>query len=106
MLPATIQPTSLTSRGVLPGRWEWCCPYGLSRLVVDTTTFDFHVDASPEALSQGLAEVMDLMHHYGFEPMPEDESPAELLDDDWVRVYFVPIVALDDSPLIRTTAVV
>lgn len=96
-----VDTTEDTPRGITPGRTTWECPYGLSRFVVDTTTFDFHLDASPEALARGIAELLEIMRYYGFEPMPEDEAPAELLDDDWVRIYFVPIVPMDDSPLIQ-----
>lgn len=98
LLSTTIEPQSLCR--LLRGRSEFVNTFGTVRFVIDTDAFEFYVDASPEHLPQEIAQVLTSLHGLGLEPMDDDECEPELLDDGWVRIHFVPVEPVDDSPLI------
>ncbi len=80
----------------LPGRITWQCPYGLAEVVLDTCSFDFHMDVDPQAPTHLLPGLIERLGNVGYEPLPEDECEPELLDSGRTRIYLVPIVPLDD----------
>jgi hypothetical protein len=81
------------------GRWvlarsKFALPAGME-LVGDNATWDraliVQPDTSPADMRKGLA----LVHLLGLEPLGEDESEPEFLDDGSVRMWLVPIAPED-----------
>lgn len=99
LFTAPIQPMS-GFPALMLGRYTWECPIGQARLVLDHSAFDYHLDIGPDAPQQALDFLMELMTGYGFTLLDDDECDPELLDDDFIRVYFRPTIPVDDSPLI------
>ncbi|HEX2905042.1 MAG TPA: hypothetical protein VHO01_16430 [Jatrophihabitans sp.] len=83
------------------GRIEFTDPLQTVKLVLDSVAFDFHMDASPTALSEDCARYIAFLFKLGFEVIDEDECPPELLANGWTRIYLAPIVPVDDTSLIE-----
>ncbi|ONI83513.1 hypothetical protein ALI22I_34020 [Saccharothrix sp. ALI-22-I] len=64
---------------------------GQVRVHLDVEAFDFHMDVAPDADMRWVRASLAYLKMLGYEPIPLDEADPELLDDDWVRRYFVPI---------------
>ncbi|MCG8926665.1 hypothetical protein [Lentzea sp. CC55] len=70
---------------------------GRVRFHLDTEEFDFYVDVAPGTASAWISLTLTYMALLGYEPIPLNECEAELLDDGWVRRYFVPIEPVEDG---------
>ncbi|XVV02750.1 hypothetical protein ACQPW3_36185 [Actinosynnema sp. CA-248983] len=64
---------------------------------LDTIAFDFHMDVAPDASIEWVRGGLAYLDLLGYEPIPLEECDPELLDNDWVRRYFVPIDPIDDA---------
>lgn len=98
--PPIPRPPDAPPVELLPGRLTWTSELGFVKLVLDTKNFDFHMDVEPGALAPVVAAAITQLHFLGFEPLDEDECEPELLRNGGTRIYLVPIVPLDDAPLI------
>ncbi|WNV90326.1 hypothetical protein [Umezawaea sp. Da 62-37] len=74
-------------------------------VVLDAENFDFHVDVAPDASPKWIKFCLQYLDLIGYVPIPLDECDPELLDNDWIRRYFVPREPTDDMPLIVPPAV-
>lgn len=64
---------------------------GLARLHLDPAEFDCYIDCSPEAdpiIAQALARAAC---RRGWTPIPEEDTPAVMTDDGFVRIWLEPI---------------
>jgi hypothetical protein len=91
--PPVRRPLDAAPVELLPGRLDWQCQFGLCRLVLDTTEFEFFIEASPEYMPEGMIQLLQAVHSLGFEIDEEDYAlgeNVELLDNDWTRIYLGP----------------
>lgn len=65
---------------------------------VDWDRYDFHVRARPGAKPEDIRLALAKMRSQGFEPLPEDECPADIAPDGRIRVYFVPTADEEEFP--------
>lgn len=86
--------------GPLPGRWEYTAPLGQVRCVLDSEEFDYHIDVHPEAQAVQVDALICYILWAGLEQLDPEECEPETLDDGWTRIYLVPVVPVDDEPLI------
>jgi hypothetical protein len=68
---------------------------GQVRIHLDVEEFDFHMDVAPDADANWIKSTLNYLRLLGYEPIPLDEADPEFLDDDWVRRYLVPLVAVE-----------
>ena len=60
-------------------------------IVLDSAVFDWHIGAEQGYSSSQMAALLDHLYDMGYEPLPEDECGAEILDSGGVRIYLVPV---------------
>ncbi|WP_367135765.1 hypothetical protein [Saccharothrix sp. HUAS TT1] len=67
------------------------------RVVFDAENFDFHADVAPNADPRWTKFLVGYLTFLGYELLDDDECEPEVLDDDWVRCYFVPVEPAEDD---------
>lgn len=75
----------------------WECALGMTRYRLDTVHFEFYLDCAPDAAPSVIRDMLPLFTLVGLEPM--DDIEPELLEDGWIRRWFVPTVPVDDTLL-------
>jgi hypothetical protein len=81
------------------GRWvlagsKISLPSGM-RLVGDNAAWDRALIVQPDTTPADMRKGLALARLFGLEPLDEDESEPELLDDGSVRLWLVPIAPED-----------
>lgn len=73
-------------------------------ITLNKEAFEFYVEASPGVDGCVMKGVLSHLRALGFEPIPEDECPAEVTARGWTRIHFVPVEPVDDTPLLPKEA--
>ncbi|AUG87215.1 hypothetical protein KGG77_gp53 [Streptomyces phage Omar] len=86
------------------GGWrsEYTSPDGLIRLVVNDEEYDFHIDAKEGYRPSVMQSVLRVAARHGLELLDDEESEAEIIDDETIRIYLCPRPAR--TPELRVVA--